>query len=323
VRIGKAIAYCAFCITLVSINTSFGAIFEHPATILTYDEDERIFRPVDVAWDEGGLCYLLCAGSCKVLVLDEEFNVIREFGSCGESPGEIGQGKTLEIIGDRLFIFQGNRLDIFRTDGEFLKRVIIPREIHDTEVSDLVILGTTKDGDKMISVFDTDGRITGEIGPACMGDTWNEKYESCGTLLVFEDDGQILILDLVSALLNRQIGGEWKESFLGINTGKIWNEGGAVYKQAAVYSSCGIPGDDLALILYQESADKDKRSLGIVNREYHVERIKEIDAVPYIQRLKFSPRGELWALYCKTDIKVFPNQLLKALRMPSPATSRQ
>ena len=94
---------------------SFGQLFslEDAFHSMSIDDDVRMYKPVDVAWDAAGLCYLLFQGSCQVLVLGEDYEIIREFGACGEGPGEIGKAKTIEVINDRVYVFQDFRIDIF------------------------------------------------------------------------------------------------------------------------------------------------------------------------------------------------------------------
>jgi len=295
---------------LICAAASAGTVFEPPAVRLTFDADERIHRPLDIVWDEHGTGYLLCEGSCKVLVLDEAFQIVGEFGGCGEGPGEIGRGVSLEILGDHLYVFQQYRLDIFDTAGEHLGRVNLGRDVQDTEVSARGILGSSRDGDQMLTVFDRDGAVVGEDGPQCRGETWDEKYRNCGTITVFADDGEILVLDRVSAVLNRFIGGQWREKSLGIKSGRVWEEGGAVYKRAAISAVCGLPGKGLALLLYKETENANKQILGLLSPDLAIAKIAEVDKEPSIRRLKFSPRGELRVLDWQAEVRVFPPELL-------------
>ncbi len=68
------LAGAGFCQNLLVDN------FTH---LMTVEEDVRMYLAVDVSWDTAGNSYILFLGSCTVLVVNSEFEVVGEFGDCG------------------------------------------------------------------------------------------------------------------------------------------------------------------------------------------------------------------------------------------------
>lgn len=292
-----------------------GVVTEDPVTFgiinakLSCDDDLRVHKPVDITWDDSGLAYLLCAGSCRILVIDDEFEVVGEIGRCGEGPGEIENAATIEVVGERVFIFQGRRVDVFDLSGTFLDRVLLRKDVDDTAVIAGNLLGTTKDGEYMLLSFDADGNVLDEFGPACKGDTWDERYLKCGTMNLLNDDGQAVLLDPVFATVRWKEGNEWVDRALGLDSGGTWREGGAAHKRFAVNAVCGVPGRNRLLMLYMEKRDDKNVSFGLVNSEWDIVKIGE--TTESVRRMGVSPTGELWLLFWSSEVKVYECPVLR------------
>jgi len=272
---------------------------------LSVDDDARVYKPVDVAWDTAGLAYLLCEGSCSVLVVDNNFEVVREIGRCGDGPGELENAATVEIAGERLFVFQGHRVDVFALSGAFLTREVLGKQVDDTTVVDGRVIGTTKDGKNQLLYFDAGGNAIVEFGPTCDADEWDERYLKCGTMTLLNDDNQIILLDPVLATVRWSEGDEWVDRSLGLNSGGTWREGSAVHKSFAINTACAAPGKNRLLMLYMERRDDKHVALGVVNNDWKIVKIGE--TTESIRKIAISPAGDLWLLLWSSEVKVYDN----------------
>ncbi len=294
---------CSSMISVAGAADGKSSVFGTIKAELSCDDDARVYNPADIAWDDSGLAYLLCAGSCSVLIIDVEFKVVGEIGRCGEGPGEIENAATIEVVGERIFVFQGRRVDVFDLSGAYLARITLRMDIDATAVIVGRLLGTTKDRDRLLLSLDADGNVLEEFGPTCDGATWDERYLKCGTRKLLNDDDQVVLLDPVFATVSWKEGDEWVDRSLGLDSGGIWREGGAAYKRFAVNAVCGVPGEDRLLMAYMEKRDDKQVSLGLVNSEWKIDKIGE--TTESVRQMKISPAGELWLLLWSSEVKVF------------------
>ncbi len=51
-------------------------LFETDYRSISVEDDQRVYNPIDLSWDESGVCYLLCKGSCTVLVLNQKMELL-------------------------------------------------------------------------------------------------------------------------------------------------------------------------------------------------------------------------------------------------------
>ena len=66
--------------------------------------------------------YLLDADERQVVVIDNGREVYR-FGSRGQGPGELNQPSAIDVLGDFVYVVDGNVLHRFDTKGRFIERI--------------------------------------------------------------------------------------------------------------------------------------------------------------------------------------------------------
>lgn len=307
----KSLVFFIGCALVASQVDATEFLFESEYQSISVEEDLRVYSPVDVSWDGNGLGYLLCQGSCTVMVFNEKMEIISAFGECGEGPGELGQVKTIEVVGSEVFVFQNHRLDIFDTSGNYKIRKTLPINITDTAILDNRFIVTSQDGGHLLSTFDLHGNEMGETGPLCTGETWDEKFAQCSGYRI---SGKNLI-DFISGTVFQYTATEWKTSDWGLPSGKIWNEGGAVYTRGFISACCEISPQGDTIVAHRDPDENEAVYLSVVSQGQTAKIFGELDPESQIRHMEVSPSGRLWVLYWDSEVRIFGENYLKTIQI--------
>ena len=69
------------------------------------DPETLFYRALDMAVDDSGNIYIADTGNHRVQVFDHDGNFVRTLGRRGQGPGELEHPNRVEIVGERVFVW--------------------------------------------------------------------------------------------------------------------------------------------------------------------------------------------------------------------------
>lgn len=100
------------------------------------DTDDLWFEQIGGIHASAHAVYVLDTGSARVMMFDHDLRTRGTFGRSGDGPGELGESvpsraaadggsrRWIDGVGDELVVFDGRRLSLFTTNGDFVRTLI-------------------------------------------------------------------------------------------------------------------------------------------------------------------------------------------------------
>ncbi|PID80822.1 hypothetical protein CSB20_05455 [bacterium DOLZORAL124_64_63] len=72
---------------------------------------------------------VFCEVDCQFIILDEDWEVKRKFGRCGDGPGDLSKADAAFVVGDSLLVTQGFRYSVFDLQGNYVRTKDFPSPV--------------------------------------------------------------------------------------------------------------------------------------------------------------------------------------------------
>jgi len=159
--------------------------------------DILLHNPSWIRFAADGSAYVLNEGECQVLRFDADWELLDEFGRCGEGPGEFSSPTGMIIHHDDVWVFELARITVFGLDGEYKRTMTRGNQLAAAEVIDGRIFARLGAGDRTGVILDENGDIVEYIGDECPVDFFSSFKECRNVQILPHPDGMCLLSNLV------------------------------------------------------------------------------------------------------------------------------
>jgi hypothetical protein len=144
----------------------------------------------------------------RILIFNENLELENIFGITGNGPGELRNPSKLFLSNDTIFVYDvgGNRINVYRTNGNYLKQIILEKGTKIYEefvVKNGNIYVSNPLGDYPISVFDLDGRLINQFGIWISTSSAREKIERNYRNISIDSMGNIITVLLSEPIVEK------------------------------------------------------------------------------------------------------------------------
>ncbi len=192
-----------FCIIFIScstdINVEENSEYKIPIKEIGREDSKALFyKPRFIKYNNiDKRVYVSDTGNNRIIVLDDNLNFIKEYGSFGQGPGEFNRPEGIAFSKENLIhIFEASnsRIQIFNSQFMLNSGFQLPsagfRASLDIDSNDRILLNAV-DNKHLFSLLDKSGNILGNFGIVYEYDQNHLSYLHNQTIFRYDEDGNL------------------------------------------------------------------------------------------------------------------------------------